>query len=133
MRPSFAVEEAIRTLGANLRTARLRRRLPQSVVAERSGISLNTLSKIENGDCGVAIGNVASVLQALGLGTPFADVASSGLDETGLLLEERRLPQRARRSKTKDSQKCHPLPDVFMRSAHPGSIMSRSSEYSLSL
>ncbi|MBP3438348.1 MAG: helix-turn-helix transcriptional regulator [Sutterella sp.] len=102
MRPSFAVEEAIRTLGANLRTARLRRRLPQSVVAERSGISLNTLSKIENGDCGVAIGNVASVLQALGLGTPFADVASSGLDETGLLLEERRLPQRARRSKTKD-------------------------------
>lgn len=102
MRPSFAVEESIRTLGINLRTARLRRRLPQSVVAERSGISLNTLSKIENGDCGVAIGNVASVLQALGLGTPFSDVASAGLDETGLLLEERRLPQRARRSKSKD-------------------------------
>ena len=72
MRPSFAVEESVRTLGANLKAARLRRRLPQSVVAERAGISLNTLSKLENGDCGIAIGNVASVLQALGLGTPLS-------------------------------------------------------------
>ena len=47
MRPSFAVEESVRTLGANLKAARLRRRLPQSVVAERAGISLNTLSKLE--------------------------------------------------------------------------------------
>ena len=81
MRPSFAVEESVRTLGANLKAARLRRRLPQSVVAERAGISLNTLSKLENGDCGIAIGNVASVLQALGLGTPFSDVAAAGDDE----------------------------------------------------
>ena len=102
MRPSFAVEESVRALGSNMRTARLRRRLPQSVVAERAGISLNTLSKIENGDCGVAIGNVAAVLQALGLGTPLSDVAAAGLDETGLLLEERRLPQRARQRKLRD-------------------------------
>ena len=100
MRPSFAVEESVRTLGANLKAARLRRRLPQSVVAERAGISLNTLSKLENGDCGIAIGNVASVLQALGLGTPFSDVvACSGDDETGLMLEARRLPRRARQPK----------------------------------
>mgnify|MGYP002585613971 CR=1 FL=1 len=96
MRPSFAVEESVRTLGANLKAARLRRRLPQSVVAERAGISLNTLSKLENGDCGIAIGNVASVLQALGLGTPFSDVAAA---ETGLMLEARRLPRRARQPK----------------------------------
>ena len=83
MRPSFAVEESVRTLGANLKAARLRRRLPQSVVAERAGISLNTLSKLENGDCGIAIGNVASVLQALGLGTPFSDVAAAGDDRDG--------------------------------------------------
>ena len=97
MRPSFAVEESVRTLGANLKAARLRRRLPQSVVAERAGISLNTLSKLENG--GIAIGNVASVLQALGLGTPFSDVAAAGDDETGLMLEARRLPRRARQPK----------------------------------
>lgn len=59
MRPSIAVEESVIQLGSNLRSARLRRRLPQSVVADRAGISLNTLSKIENGDCGVSIGNIA--------------------------------------------------------------------------
>ena len=64
MRQSFAVEEAVIALGANLKAARLRRRLPQSVIAERSGISINTLSKLENGDCGVTIGNVAGVLNA---------------------------------------------------------------------
>ncbi len=99
MRPSFAVEEALRTLGSNIKTARLRRRLPQSVVAERSGISLNTLSKIENGDCGVSIGNVAAVLQSLGDQAPFASIFASETDTTGLMLEERRLPRRARQTK----------------------------------
>lgn len=99
MRPSFAVEESIRQLGANLKSARLRRRLPQAVVAERAGISLNTLSKLENGDCGIAIGNVAAVMQALGFGTPFSSIATAADDETGLLMEERRLPQRIRQSK----------------------------------
>ena len=99
MRPSFAVEESIRLLGANLKAARLRRRLPQAVVAERAGISLNTLSKMEKGDCGIAIGNVASVLQALGLGTPFSQLATPTDDETGLLLEAQPLPQRARQPK----------------------------------
>ena len=53
MRPSIAVEDAVQTLGANIRNARLRRRLPQSVVAERAGVSLNTLSKVENDDAGL--------------------------------------------------------------------------------
>lgn len=96
MRPSFAVEESVAGLGANLRSARLRRRLPQSLVAQRAGISLNTLSKIENGDCGVSIGNVAAVLHALGLADTLGSVAQAADDTAGLLLEERRLPRRAR-------------------------------------
>ena len=47
MRPSIAVEESVIQLGSNLRSARLRRRLPQSVVADRAGISLNTLPKLK--------------------------------------------------------------------------------------
>ena len=77
MRPSIAVEESVIQLGSNLRSARLRRRLPQSVVADRAGISLNTLSKIENGDCGVSIGNIASVLNALGLSPLLSGLARS--------------------------------------------------------
>ena len=46
MRPSIAVEESVIQLGSNLRSARLRRRLPQSVVADRAGISLNTLIQL---------------------------------------------------------------------------------------
>ena len=99
MRPSLAVEMALKALGENLKTARLRRRLPQSQVAERAGISLNTLSKIEAGDPGVAIGNVAAVMQAIGLGTPFEEVASPAQDLSGLRLESERLPKRARQPK----------------------------------
>ena len=99
MRPSIAVEDALLQLGSNIRGARLRRRLPQSVVAERSGISLNTLSKIENGDAGVAIGNIAAVLNALGLLPLLSSLAEPAEDEAGLLLSEKRLPQRIRLKK----------------------------------
>lgn len=104
MRPSFAVEEAVQLLGSNLKAARLRRRLPQSVIAERSGVSINTLSKLENGDCGVTIGNVAAVMNALGLLGMVSELASSEQDRTGLMLEERRLPQRVRRRQTEGEQ-----------------------------
>ena len=81
-------------LGNNIRTARLKRRLPQAVLAERAGIGLSTLIKIENGNCGVAIGAVASVLLALDLGTPFADIG--GTDPLAQALENERLPKRIR-------------------------------------
>ena len=99
MRASFAVEESVRLLGENIRTARLKRRLPQVLVAERAGISVNTLSKLENGDPGIAIGNVAAVLQALGFESPLASLADAGTDDTGLLLEAKRLPRRVRSKK----------------------------------
>lgn len=99
MRPSIAVEDAVQTLGANIRKARLRRRLPQSVVAERAGVSLNTLSKVENGDCGVSIGNIASILNAVGLLHLLTSLASSENDDAGLLMEEKNLPRRIRQKK----------------------------------
>lgn len=99
MRPSIAVDDAVQTLGANIRNARLRRRLPQSVVAERAGVSLNTLSKVENGDCGVSIGNIASILNAVGLLPLLSSLASSENDDAGLLMEEKNLPRRIRQKK----------------------------------
>ncbi len=99
MRQSFAVEEAVATLGANIKASRLRRRLPQSVVAERAGISVNTLSKLENGDCGITIGNVASVLNALGLISLLEELSTGEQDRVGLMLDERHLPKRIRTKK----------------------------------
>ncbi len=98
MRPSVAVEESLIALGYNLKVARLKRRLPQSVLAERAGIGLTTLVKIEKGDCGVAIGTVAAVVQALGLGTPFSEIAQS--DPLAQVLEAENLPKRIRAKKS---------------------------------
>ncbi len=99
MRVSFAVESDIRQLAANVKAARLRRRIPQTVVAERADISVNTLSKLENGDPGIAIGNLASVLHALGFESPLSMIAAPDSDPEGLMLEEQRLPKRIRRKK----------------------------------
>ena len=57
----------MQTLGENIHLARLRRDLTSEQVAERAGISRNTLIKIEHGDEGVAIGMYFRVLIVLGL------------------------------------------------------------------
>ncbi|HBN73195.1 MAG TPA: transcriptional regulator [Sutterella sp.] len=94
MRPSVAVEESLQVLGRNIRSARLKRRLPQEVLAERAGIGLSTLTKIEKGNCGVAIGTVASVIQALGMGLPFSEILAN--DAMTQAFEEENLPKRIR-------------------------------------
>ena len=60
-------ERIMQTLGENIHLARLRRDLTSEQVAERAGISRNTLIKIERGDEGVAIGMYFRVLIVLGL------------------------------------------------------------------
>ena len=57
----------LQTLGENIHLARLRRDLSSEQVAERAGMSRNTLIKIERGDEGVAIGMYFRVLIVLGL------------------------------------------------------------------
>ena len=57
----------LQTFGENIRLARLCRDLSSEQVAERAGISRNTLIKIERGDEGVAIGMYFRVLIVLGL------------------------------------------------------------------
>jgi len=67
------------TLGDNIRLARLRRRLPATLVAERAGMSRATLRGIEQGDPSVSIGAYANVLLSLGL---IADLALVARDDT---------------------------------------------------
>ena len=59
------MENILSQMGDQIRLARLRRRLPIELVAERAGISRATVWKIEKGDPSVAIGNYANVLRAL--------------------------------------------------------------------
>jgi DNA-binding XRE family transcriptional regulator len=91
------VRTALRKLGGDIRDARLRRRIPTKIMAERASISRTTLNKVEKGDPGVSLGIYATVLFVLGLHERLAEIADAKADAVGLALEEERLPQRVRR------------------------------------
>jgi len=88
------LKTAMRRLGGDLRDARLRRRIPAAIMAQRAGISRTTLLKVEKGDPGVAAGTYAAVLFVLGMLDRLSGLASSKTDEVGLALEGERLPKR---------------------------------------
>lgn len=91
------VGRALRKLGRDLRDARLRRRIPTAIMAERASISRTTLNKVEKGDPGVSLGIYATVLFVLGFADRIGDLADIRTDTIGLELEEQKLPQRIRR------------------------------------
>lgn len=65
--------------------------------AERMGVSLGTLARLERGEPGVSIGAFAMALLALGELRRLADVLDVSKDDTGLLLDLASLPRRIRR------------------------------------
>ena len=90
-------EELLRTFGENIRLARLRRNITAKLEAERAGISVVTLAKIENGVPTVAIGHYMQVLLTLGLERDILKVAAD--DELGRKLQDIGLSVRRRASK----------------------------------
>lgn len=58
-------EDILKTMGEQIKLARLRRDLPAKLVAERAGISRASLWNVENGSPSVSIGIYAAVLHAL--------------------------------------------------------------------
>jgi transcriptional regulator with XRE-family HTH domain len=95
-RVSLATAHALRKLGADLRDARLRRRLSMQIVSDRARTTRATLTRIERGDPRVAMGIYCSVLNALGLLDGIARLADVATDRLGVELEASRLPRRAR-------------------------------------
>lgn len=65
--PSAALDEILKALGENIHLARLRRKISTTMLAERAGMTRNTLRSIERGDSGVTLGAYANVLFCLGL------------------------------------------------------------------
>jgi transcriptional regulator with XRE-family HTH domain len=98
------VRRAVRKLGRDIREARLRRRIPAAVLAERASISRTTLFKLEKGDPGVSIGIIGTVLFVLGLDDRLTEIADIKRDEQGLALDEERLPKRIRPRRRRPSR-----------------------------
>lgn len=90
--------EILEQMGDQIRLARLRRKLSAQLVAERAGISRQTLTAIEKGTPTVTIGAYAAVLHALNnLDTDLLLVAKD--DELGRKLQDLALPARKRAPK----------------------------------
>ena len=90
------VKRALAKLGQDIHSARVRRRITTTTMAERAFITRMTLRKVERGDPGVSLGIYATVMFVLGFAPRIADLADSRTDEVGLQLEEERLPKRVR-------------------------------------
>jgi len=95
--PPAAVEGALDRLGRNIRTARLRRNMTQSDLAERMGSSRFTVADIEKGKATTGVALYLGALWALGLIDQVLGVADPDRDEEGKALERARSPRRAGR------------------------------------
>ena len=83
--PPYEVEHALKTLGANLRTARLRRNLSIAEVAAKIGVHRHVIGDAERGKASTGIAIYAGLLWALGLTDQLGRVADPETDDEGLV------------------------------------------------
>jgi transcriptional regulator with XRE-family HTH domain len=84
-----AVSQALKQLGENLAIARVRRRETQRAWAQRLGVSIPTLIRLEHGDPGVGLGIVATALWMLGRVQALPELADPAHDRGALEREVR--------------------------------------------
>lgn len=101
--PPYAVEKALLRLGADLKTARLRRNLTIQEVAEKIGTGIRAVSDAEKGKITTSIGIYAALLWVMGLLEQLDDVAKPTNDLEGQTLISLRDKERARHSGDLDS------------------------------
>jgi len=90
-----AVSRALRRLGTDLATWRKLRRLTVSEVADRAGLGVSTVVRLENGR-GASLENVLRVARALGVLDQMAACVDPYLTEVGQMRADEALPRRVR-------------------------------------
>lgn len=88
------VRRALLKLGKDIREARIRRRIPTAVMANRASITRMTLYKIERGSPSVSVAAYSTVLFILGMINRFAEIADAKFDEMGRSFAKEQLPER---------------------------------------
>lgn len=89
------VSEQVAQLGQRIRIARIRRGWSVAELASKAGVNRNTLTALELGKAGTAVGLCFTVLWALGLDRTLDGVADPDADLHGKALEAARRPVRA--------------------------------------
>ena len=99
----FAATSALRKLGADLATARKRRKQSLRAWAARLDVSVPTLMKMENGDAAVSIGVYATALWIIQRHEALAAVADPKEDKAALENDIDIATQRGRRKPSSDA------------------------------
>lgn len=102
--PPYAVEQALKKVGRNLRSARLRRKQTIEEVAQRIGTGLRAVRDAESGKASTAVGVYAALLWAYNLLDPFDQLADPLKDKEGLMLAAAKESKRARKGGDLDNE-----------------------------
>ena len=94
--PPYAVEKALKQLGANLRTARLRRNLTIEDVAGKIGTGPRAVADAEKGKPSTAIAIYTALLWAFDLMGQIETIADPAKDKEGMALSLSKGRERAR-------------------------------------
>jgi transcriptional regulator with XRE-family HTH domain len=73
---SVAGQRQLEALGARLRAARLRRDMSQSVLAEKVGVHVQTILKLESGNPATSLATMLRVLKVLGMSADIDAIAA---------------------------------------------------------
>ena len=95
--PPHGVDAAVKRLGANLRTARLRRSLTVAEAAEKIGTGPRAVMDAEKGRPAASIATYVALLWAYGLLDQFDEIADPARDERGRTLALAHERKRARK------------------------------------
>jgi transcriptional regulator with XRE-family HTH domain len=94
------VKRALKKFGADIRNARILRRITVAMMAERANVTAVTISKIEKGDPSVSFGTCAVVVFILGMIDKLHDLLDLSEDTVGRFLVEEQISKRVRLPKS---------------------------------
>jgi transcriptional regulator with XRE-family HTH domain len=98
--PPYPVEQALKRLGANLRTARLRRNLTIADVARKIGTGPKPVADAEQGKASTSVAVYVALLWVYDLAAAMESLADPSSDREGLALSAQR--ERARTTSARD-------------------------------
>ncbi len=101
--PPYPVEQVLKQLGANLRTARLQRNLTIQDVAKKIGTGPRPVSNAEQGKPSTGVAVYIALLWAYDLLEALREIADPALDKEGLALTLHRKRARARQPESLDN------------------------------
>lgn len=90
------IRRTLRAVADDVATWRKLRGLTQAQVADRAGVSVNTVRRLEGGDGGLALENFLRILRAVGVLDSLPRALDPYETDVGRMRSEERLPQRVR-------------------------------------